>query len=137
MKLWKVLLLWTWSFTTGQEETASCVPLQTCLLPCRLDKGKADLIEWTHTKMFGTVHVLRDGKDELKNQNKAFRGRSALFPEEALKGNLSLQLSQVTLSDEGTYLCRSISYSPEFILNEKRVHLRLEGDEKDFSRFLQ
>ncbi|KAK7906732.1 hypothetical protein WMY93_015344 [Mugilogobius chulae] len=59
-----------------KSETVSGVYMQKCLLPCTIANGEAEIIDWSNRNMDGAVHVLREGKDELDNQNKAAALRS-------------------------------------------------------------
>uniref|UniRef100_A0A3P9B6T5 Ig-like domain-containing protein n=1 Tax=Maylandia zebra TaxID=106582 RepID=A0A3P9B6T5_9CICH len=45
------------------------------------------------------------GQDLVNTRNPSYRGRSSLFINELKRGNISLKLSRVKLSDEGTYEC--------------------------------
>ncbi|KAM8974458.1 CD276 antigen [Pelodytes ibericus] len=51
------------------------------------------------------VHAFAWGQEQLENQAPDFKNRTKLFPEELSKGNMSLLLQGVRLSDEGTYIC--------------------------------
>ncbi|KAI4897068.1 hypothetical protein NFI96_011418 [Prochilodus magdalenae] len=59
-----------------------------------------------------TVHLYADHKDNNKEQDKSYQGRTALFKEELQKGNTSLKLSDIQVSDNGLYKCsvRSRTY---------------------------
>ncbi|KAF5895251.1 butyrophilin subfamily 1 member A1-like, partial [Clarias magur] len=51
------------------------------------------------------VHLYRDHGDIYEKQTSSYRGRTSLFKEELQKGNASLKLSPVRVSDEGEYKC--------------------------------
>ncbi|KAK7880439.1 hypothetical protein WMY93_032927, partial [Mugilogobius chulae] len=127
MKLWKLVLLWTWSLTTGQEESVSCVHGQKCVLPCMCHGGRVKFIDWSKDDVW--VHELSDINEKgegtkTKEQDANFKGRTSLFPQEILKGNVSLQLSQVKVSDQGRYLCQAQSYTEYFTGKYIRLAVR-------------
>ncbi|KAK3546702.1 hypothetical protein QTP70_032182, partial [Hemibagrus guttatus] len=51
------------------------------------------------------VHLYRDHEDRNEGQAQSYRGRTSLFKEELQKGNTSLKLSDLRVSDEGEYKC--------------------------------
>ncbi|XP_076019228.1 hemicentin-1-like isoform X4 [Genypterus blacodes] len=79
------------------------------ILPCRLEPpadASGTIVEWTRPDLrSGVINIWRNGLELLDHQNPAYRGRTSLFREELKHGNVSLKLSNVKLSDEGTYMC--------------------------------
>uniref|UniRef100_A0A8B9GP31 Ig-like domain-containing protein n=1 Tax=Astyanax mexicanus TaxID=7994 RepID=A0A8B9GP31_ASTMX len=81
------------------------------VLPCSLHPNISAVdmtVEWERTDLYQTdnlVHVFKDFGDINDNQRQSYRGRTALFKEELLRGNTSLKLSAVQPSDEGVYKC--------------------------------
>ncbi|KFU83991.1 V-set domain-containing T-cell activation inhibitor 1, partial [Chaetura pelagica] len=78
------------------------------LLGCTFQPGVrlgSVAIRWAKLGHAGLVHEFRGGKDELREQEASFRGRTAVFAEQVMGGNASLELRDVRLSDAGTYLC--------------------------------
>ncbi|XP_030608876.1 butyrophilin-like protein 2 [Archocentrus centrarchus] len=79
------------------------------ILPCHVEPGKdvtAEILEWTRSDLTPRfVHVWRSGQDLVNTRNPSYRGRTSLFINELKNGNISLKLSRVKLSDEGTYQC--------------------------------
>ncbi|XP_059827092.1 butyrophilin subfamily 3 member A1-like [Hypanus sabinus] len=81
------------------------------------------------------VHLYRNGKDVVEDQDEAYRGRTELFKDDFQKGNVSLRLSGVRLTDEGEYLCMvEFNRVPEQALVPLKVSslglqptIRLEG----------
>uniref|UniRef100_A0A3B5AKA8 Ig-like domain-containing protein n=1 Tax=Stegastes partitus TaxID=144197 RepID=A0A3B5AKA8_9TELE len=62
--------------------------------------------EWTRSDLNPRfVHVWRAGQELVDMKHKSFKGRTTLFTEELQRGNVSLRLSRVRLSDKGTYRC--------------------------------
>ncbi|NXV09002.1 VTCN1 inhibitor, partial [Cettia cetti] len=62
-------------------------------------------IQWTKEGVAGLVHEFKGGKDYLQEQDPSFRGRTAVFVDQVIGGNASLELRDVQLSDAGTYQC--------------------------------
>ncbi|XP_071616911.1 V-set domain-containing T-cell activation inhibitor 1 isoform X3 [Heliangelus exortis] len=62
-------------------------------------------IRWTKEGVAGLVHEFKSGNDHLQDQDPMFRGRTAMFAEQVMGGNASLELRDVQLSDAGTYQC--------------------------------
>ncbi|KAI4884969.1 hypothetical protein NFI96_003672 [Prochilodus magdalenae] len=79
------------------------------VLPCSIASitSAVDMrVEWFRvdvTDLF--VHLYETGADIHEQQDQSYRGRTALFKEELHKGNASLKLSAVQVSDEGAYKC--------------------------------
>uniref|UniRef100_A0A8P4GCU4 Ig-like domain-containing protein n=1 Tax=Dicentrarchus labrax TaxID=13489 RepID=A0A8P4GCU4_DICLA len=77
-------------------------------LQCHLDPPQDAtnmMVEWRHGHNNDIVHLYRDRKDNPAEQKEPFEGRTSLFREGLTKGNLSLKLSTVALSDAGRYRC--------------------------------
>ncbi|NXS36544.1 VTCN1 inhibitor, partial [Pomatostomus ruficeps] len=62
-------------------------------------------IQWAKDGAAGLVHEFKGGKDHLQEQNPSFQGRTAMFADQVIGGNASLELRDVQLSDAGTYQC--------------------------------
>ncbi|NXQ23454.1 VTCN1 inhibitor, partial [Alaudala cheleensis] len=62
-------------------------------------------IQWAKEGLAGLVHEFKGGKDHLQEQDPSFRGRTAVFADQVIGGNASLELRDVQLSDAGTYQC--------------------------------
>ncbi|XP_036452576.1 butyrophilin subfamily 2 member A1-like [Colossoma macropomum] len=79
------------------------------VLPCSIQPSTSAVdmrVEWSRVNVVDSlVHLYKDNEDRNENQDQSFRGRTALFREELLKGNTSLKLSAVRVSDEGAYKC--------------------------------
>ncbi|XP_028420692.1 butyrophilin-like protein 2 [Perca flavescens] len=79
------------------------------ILPYQLEpvEDATDLtLEWTRSDLDPRfVHVWRSGKELVSKKHKSFEGRTSLFVDELMSGNISLKLSKVKLADRGTYRC--------------------------------
>ncbi|XP_025760460.1 butyrophilin subfamily 2 member A2-like [Oreochromis niloticus] len=79
------------------------------ILPCHVEPAEdvtAEILEWTRSDLNPRfVHVWRSGQDLVNTRNPSYRGRTSLFINELKRGNISLKLFRVKLSDGGTYEC--------------------------------
>ncbi|NWV70165.1 VTCN1 inhibitor, partial [Malurus elegans] len=82
----------------GQRSILGC----TFVPDIRMD---STVIQWAKEGVAGLVHEFRGGKDHLQEQDPSFQGRTAVFAEQVMGGNASLELKDVQLSDAGTYQC--------------------------------
>ncbi|KAI5607882.1 butyrophilin-like protein 10, partial [Silurus asotus] len=79
------------------------------ILPCYI-KPSTSVVKMTvrwlkqETKHM-LVHLYKDHEDRNEDQAQSFRRRTSLFTEELQKGNTSLRLSDLRVSDEGEYTC--------------------------------
>ncbi|XP_058868331.1 butyrophilin-like protein 2 isoform X2 [Acipenser ruthenus] len=83
------------------------------LLPCRISTGVNAVrmeVRWVKNGD-ETVHVYVSGADLEGRQSPGFKGRTHLDKEALGAGNVSLQLNDVRVSDEGSYQCYVVSES--------------------------
>ncbi|NWI96778.1 VTCN1 inhibitor, partial [Pitta sordida] len=81
---------------------------QTSILDCTFEpdiRMGSIVIRWAKTGVAGLVHEFKGGKDHLQEQDPLFQGRTAVFVDQVIGGNASLELRDVQLSDAGTYQC--------------------------------
>lgn len=87
---------------------------QDQLLSCQL----VNSVDTTFTKVSftwekmgtqGFVYRYLNGGPSLENQNQEFSGRTEIFPDTILLGNVSLLLRSVTAEDQGVYACTADS----------------------------
>ncbi|XP_053089124.1 butyrophilin subfamily 1 member A1-like isoform X3 [Pangasianodon hypophthalmus] len=63
-------------------------------------------VEWMRLEEVASlVHLYKDQKEKNEKQAQPYKGRTSLFKEELQKGNASLKLSALRVSDEGEYKC--------------------------------
>ncbi|XP_053537922.1 butyrophilin subfamily 2 member A1 isoform X2 [Ictalurus punctatus] len=63
-------------------------------------------VEWFRLDVEDSlVHLYKDHEDRDEKQAESYRGRTSLFKQELQKGNASLKLSSLLVSDEGEYKC--------------------------------
>ncbi|XP_055369664.1 butyrophilin subfamily 3 member A2-like isoform X2 [Betta splendens] len=77
-------------------------------LPCHLEPAlDVDMtaLEWTRPDLNQFVYVWRSGQELVNDIHPSYRGRTSMFSDQLKEGNMSLKLSEVELSDRGTYRC--------------------------------
>ncbi|KAI1887414.1 hypothetical protein AGOR_G00190050 [Albula goreensis] len=93
----------------GPDSPVVAVAGEDVVLPCYLKpniSAEDMTVEWIKLYSKDTlVHLYQEREIRNENQIPSYRGRTALFPEELKKGNVSLRLSRVRGSDEGKYTC--------------------------------
>ncbi|XP_032381459.1 butyrophilin subfamily 3 member A2-like [Etheostoma spectabile] len=112
LRVWVFTLLLI-TFCRGQSQLIGSSIVATLgkdvVLPCHLEPAEdaADLtLEWTRPDLNPRfVHVWRFGQELASKKHKSFEGRTSLFVDELMFGNISLKLSRVKLTDRGRYRC--------------------------------
>ncbi|KAL0970748.1 hypothetical protein UPYG_G00246750 [Umbra pygmaea] len=96
----------------GQTEPVVCLVGEDVILPCTLRNNVStvnavkEAVEWQKMDLTQKdVHFYTDSRDSNMDQIPSYRGRTSLFKEELRKGNISLKLTSVKLSDAGEYSC--------------------------------
>ncbi|XP_047454194.1 butyrophilin subfamily 3 member A2-like, partial [Mugil cephalus] len=87
------------------------------VLPCQIKPSldvSAATLEWKRSNLF--VLVWRTGADFKRQKDPSYRRRTSLFPDELKHGNVSLKLSDVKLSDKGTYRCYVVEKNREMFV---------------------
>lgn len=63
-------------------------------------------VEWFRlNQKQSLVHLYEDGRDQNDKQIQSYKDRTSLFRAELQKGNASLKLSNIQVSDDGDYKC--------------------------------
>ncbi|XP_058250077.1 butyrophilin subfamily 1 member A1-like [Hemibagrus wyckioides] len=93
----------------GPEAPLVAAAGEDLVLPCFIKPNTSAVdmtVEWLRLdEVASSVHLYRDHEDKNEDQAQSYRGRTSLFKEELHKGNASLTLSALQVSDEGEYKC--------------------------------
>ncbi|XP_073714021.1 butyrophilin subfamily 1 member A1-like [Misgurnus anguillicaudatus] len=93
----------------GPVDPLFIVSGEDVILPCSLKPNISAVnmrVEWFRLDLKDSVvHLYEDHEDKNTNQLQSYRGRTEVFKDELQKGNTSLKLSRVKVSDEGLYKC--------------------------------
>ncbi|XP_048850633.1 uncharacterized protein LOC125719880 [Brienomyrus brachyistius] len=87
----------------NKEIQVTCVFSEVCVLPCQFTRGKDAVIHWY--KGTAVVHSFYYNKDQLAQQDPAYKNRTSMDREQVAKGNASLSLWRTNLQDRGKYRC--------------------------------
>ncbi|XP_031706511.1 butyrophilin subfamily 1 member A1-like [Anarrhichthys ocellatus] len=86
------------------------------ILPCRLEPAMnaSDMrLEWARPDLSpGFLYVRANRQEYEAHKQPSFRGRTSVFINKLQHGDVSLKLSKVRVSDEGTYRCLVPSLGP-------------------------
>uniref|UniRef100_A0A3B4XAP9 Butyrophilin subfamily 3 member A2-like n=1 Tax=Seriola lalandi dorsalis TaxID=1841481 RepID=A0A3B4XAP9_SERLL len=109
------------------------------ILPCHLEPAMdamKETFEWSRPDLKPKfVHVRHDNEELVTNQHPSYKGRTSLFTDKLRYGDLSLKLSPVKLSDNGTYKCfmpgKSASTIDLFVGSVSSPVISLAGNDGD------
>ncbi|XP_074867176.1 butyrophilin subfamily 1 member A1-like isoform X2 [Carettochelys insculpta] len=91
------------------------------VLPCQLSprtSAKEMEVRWHSSEIPGLAHHYVNGGDSTQKQNPHYLGRTELFKEELLNGNISLLLRKAQVADGGIYVCfigNTLNYMEGFV----------------------
>uniref|UniRef100_A0A673NBU4 Ig-like domain-containing protein n=1 Tax=Sinocyclocheilus rhinocerous TaxID=307959 RepID=A0A673NBU4_9TELE len=124
------LNLLSFSFTeqykvVGPADSVFAVAGEDVILPCSVKPSISVVdmrVEWHRLdQKYLLVHLFDDHEDRNTEQIQSYRGRTKLNHQELQRGNASLKLSSVRVSDEGLYKCfiQSKSWNDDTTVNVK------------------
>ncbi|XP_039538346.1 CD276 antigen [Pimephales promelas] len=103
-------------------------------------------VYWRHNDT-RNVHDIIHGKVSVKEQHPAYKNRTEVLPDELKKGRILLKLTDLQLSDRGTYICFvpdvGVHPSTQLVVKERPVieqraaQVRSHGTETSLGRTLQ
>ncbi|XP_067865488.1 butyrophilin subfamily 3 member A1-like [Heterodontus francisci] len=114
---------------TAQADPVVAVVGGDVVLECQLVPAKAPEsmeVRWINVALQYTspVHLYKEGADDLTLQASAYKGRTELFLDQLSKGNVSLKIRDVRVSDRGLYKCFVASNAKH---NEVKITLDVTG----------
>ncbi|KAK7175610.1 hypothetical protein R3I93_002518 [Phoxinus phoxinus] len=92
----------------GPADPVFAVAGEDVILPCFIKPSISVVdmrVEWFRLDRKDSVHLYEDHDDRNTDQIQSYRGRTKLILQELQRGNASLKLSTVQISDEGSYRC--------------------------------
>ncbi len=112
----------------GPEGPVLAVAGEDVILPCSVKPSISVVdmrVEWFRFDLKDPVHLYDDHVDRNTDQFQSYRGRTELNHQELQRGDASLKLSSVRVSDEGLYKCfiQSKSWS-----DDTTVNVSVEGE---------
>jgi len=101
------------------------------ILPCSVNPSISVVdmrVEWFRPDLKDSqlVHLYDDHEDRNTDQIQSYIERTKLVHQELQRGDASLKLSTVRVSDEGVYKCFIQSQS---LIHDATVDVRVEGEE--------
>ncbi|XP_048372448.1 butyrophilin subfamily 3 member A2-like [Sphaerodactylus townsendi] len=108
------------------------------ILPCQLttsnvDEGISFTVHWTFDSSSEKIDVMSfDGRKKVETQDKRYQGRTELFHSEFSRGNMSLNLKNSQLSDQGQYTCM-ISLENWYDQAVIQLNMMAKGEEPSIS----
>ncbi|XP_029003658.2 uncharacterized protein LOC114853920 isoform X2 [Betta splendens] len=105
---WMLVVLVILVDVSQQTSVVDMYKGDSVLLPCEFPTFEMTnpTVVWSRSDLSPSIiHQRQQDGDELKDQNQLYRGRTLMLTEALESGDLSLNLTALTLSDRGTYTC--------------------------------
>ncbi|XP_063325338.1 butyrophilin-like protein 2 [Pelmatolapia mariae] len=100
---------------------------RSVLLPCQFTGFIPDdpTVMWTHRDLHPkSVHLRREGGDDLRGQNQLYSGRTSMRPDALDTGDFSLTLKSLQLTDTGSYTCSISDGREELRLKDLQLKVK-------------
>ncbi len=115
----------------GPADPVFAVAGEDVILPCSVKPNISVVdmrVEWFRSDMKDSqlVHLYEDQEDRNTEQIQSYRWRTKLNHQDLQRGEASLKLSSVQVSDEGRYKCFIQSKSWN---DDATVNVRVEGEQ--------
>lgn len=108
------------SQTIGPPQPVVVMVGDDTVLPCQLEPPMDAVqmtVEWGRPDLNPRfVYVWHDGQELLADQNPAYKARVSVSRNQLNQGDISLKLSKVKISDNGTYRCYIPKQSKEYFV---------------------
>uniref|UniRef100_H2ZWB4 Ig-like domain-containing protein n=1 Tax=Latimeria chalumnae TaxID=7897 RepID=H2ZWB4_LATCH len=92
----------------GSDQPIIAIVGEEVILPCQLSPRMSAInmtVRWDRDQVNSPVYLYENTLHMTDVQDKAYRGRTALFEEKLETGNVSLRMGPIHVSDEGIYIC--------------------------------
>ncbi|CAI5682836.1 unnamed protein product [Oreochromis niloticus] len=106
---------------------------RSVLLPCQFSgfvPEEDPAVMWTRNDLHSkSVHLQREGRDDLREQNQHYSGRTSMRPDALDSSDFSLTLRKPTKTDSGTYTCSISDGREEWRLTD--IQLQVKDDQEE------
>ncbi|XP_039464851.1 uncharacterized protein LOC120438540 isoform X2 [Oreochromis aureus] len=102
------------------------------LLPCQFSGfiPEDPTVMWTRSDLQPkSVHLQREGRDDLREQNQRYSGRTSMRPDALDSSDFSLTLRKPTKTDSGTYTCSITGGRKELRVTD--IQLQVKDDQQE------
>ncbi|CAI5692193.1 uncharacterized protein LOC102078666 isoform X1 [Oreochromis niloticus] len=106
---------------------------RSVLLPCQFSgfvPEEDPAVMWTRNDLHSkSVHLQHEGRNDLREQNQHYSGRTSMRPDALDSSDFSLTLRKPTKTDSGTYTCSISDGREEWRLTD--IQLQVKDDQEE------